>query len=258
VLDLNGDVIDALPGLYGAPAFLAELKKSEQAALAAGNLQGADRQTFLQSYHITALDRINQRWANDVLASGTAPIRTNAMARQERHPAAVAAMPLAVSKSMVERPLLRALVPRREALERSMDEELWTRMAALHTNDVVLDANSFALIRAQRPFGDRTERMEQHLLGLERWMKPLLAELKKSIAMDTVRNEYLFHSRIHEWLAAPGSAMTVEALNSRVYDELFLTPESDPWLGLAPLNTFSGLANGGVFETSKIQTPKSN
>ena len=43
-------------------------------------------------------------------------------------------------------------------------------------------------------------------------------------------------------------SFTVDSLNSRVYAELFLTPESDPWLGLAPRNQFSALENGGLVE----------
>jgi hypothetical protein len=31
-----------------------------------------------------------------------------------------------------------------------------------------------------------------------------------------------------------------------VYAELFLTPKSDPWLGLVPPGAFSGIENDGV------------
>ena len=33
-----------------------------------------------------------------------------------------------------------------------------------------------------------------------------MQNLQRSIAEDTVRNEYLFHAKIHEWLAAPGTS----------------------------------------------------
>ena len=38
----------------------------------------------------------------------------------------------------------------------------------------------------------------------------------------------------------------LEALNDRVYAELFLTPKSDPWLGLVAPNTYTALPNDGV------------
>ena len=41
-------------------------------------------------------------------------------------------------------------------------------------------------------------------------------------------------------------ASDVNALNERVYAELFLTPSSDPWLGLLPPDTYTALENDGV------------
>jgi hypothetical protein len=162
------------------------------------------------------------------------------------HPVAAAAMPLAISKSAGERPMLQALVPARVNLERTMTDELWMKVAALHSEDAVLDANSLALIRAKtRPAGEAM-RLALSKRIVEDPMLKTIQNLQRSIAEDTVRNEYTFHARIHEWLATPGAKRDVEALNSRVYAELFLTPDSDPWLGLAPENTFSALENGGL------------
>jgi hypothetical protein len=38
----------------------------------------------------------------------------------------------------------------------------------------------------------------------------------------------------------------VDRLNERVYAELFLTPSSDPWLGLAPRDAYSALDGDGI------------
>ena len=40
----------------------------------------------------------------------------------------------------------------------------------------------------------------------------------------------------------------VNTLNKRVYAELFLTPDSDPWLGLVPADTYSALQDDGMSE----------
>ena len=79
-------------------------------------------------------------------------------------------------------------------------------------------------------------------------MLRLFVSLESSIALDTVKNEYRFHRKIHEWLASANYRPDVEMLNERVYAELFLTPSSDPWLGLAPENVYTALPNGGVVE----------
>ena len=64
------------------------------------------------------------------------------------------------------------------------------------------------------------------------------------MALDTVRNEYLLHTRLHAWFADAPPAW--ETLNQRVYAELFLTPRTDDWLGLYGPDTYTGLENGGV------------
>ena len=37
----------------------------------------------------------------------------------------------------------------------------------------------------------------------------------------------------------------------RVYSELFLTPKSDPWLGLVPPGVYSGIENDGIVSPPK-------
>ena len=71
-----------------------------------------------------------------------------------------------------------------------------------------------------------------------------IAGLQNSIAQDTQRNEYDFHARIHRWFAA-GEVRDLQSFNQRVYTELFLTPPSDPWLGLAPADAFPAIEGGG-------------
>ena len=62
-------------------------------------------------------------------------------------------------------------------------------------------------------------------------------------------------SGVAAWLAgtAKGTdadlAKDVTALNERVYAELFLTPSSDPWLGLLPPDTYTALEEDGVCRT---------
>jgi hypothetical protein len=72
-----------------------------------------------------------------------------------------------------------------------------------------------------------------------------IVNLQNSIAQDTLRNEYDFHRQIHQWFA-DGAVRDLESFNQRVYAQLFLTPRSDPWLGLAPADTFSAIQAGGL------------
>jgi hypothetical protein len=74
----------------------------------------------------------------------------------------------------------------------------------------------------------------------------MVRALESSVALDTVKNEYRLHREIHRWLSDASDQPDVETLNERVYAELFLTPSSDPWLGLAPADVYTALPNGGV------------
>ena len=40
--------------------------------------------------------------------------------------------------------------------------------------------------------------------------------------------------------------MNLDAFNEKVYAELFLSPKSDPWLGLFSDDTYTALEGGGV------------
>ncbi len=77
----------------------------------------------------------------------------------------------------------------------------------------------------------------------------MIDNFERSIALDTVRNEYLLHRRIHAWYAAGQVADAPGDLNERVYAELFLAPLSDPWLGLLPPETYAALADNGVLQS---------
>jgi hypothetical protein len=70
------------------------------------------------------------------------------------------------------------------------------------------------------------------------------------MALDTVRNEYLLRPVLLRWLIDAAGAVEVEGLNRRVYAELFLTPDTDPWLGLVEPGIYTALANDGVMRSN--------
>jgi hypothetical protein len=72
----------------------------------------------------------------------------------------------------------------------------------------------------------------------------MISALCKSIYEDEAIN-HQFHQTLHRWLAE-NPAVSLHDLNERVYSELFLTPSSDPWLGLVNQDAYTGLMNGGL------------
>lgn len=108
-----------------------------------------------------------------------------------------------------------------------------------------LSAESVRLIANKQPTAERAGRLTVSKFSIEAPVLRALAPLQQRIDQDTALNETTLHRQIHQWFA-DGAVGGFDALNTRVYSELFLTPRSDPWLGLAPPEAFSALENDGL------------
>jgi hypothetical protein len=246
ILDREGRPVDALPGLYGPQAFLRELARAEQAELIYRAARTEEeRLTLLRAYHATRLREINAGWETDI-----AKLKISSPSRDIPKPDSVKSIPIpaevaaraAITKMIVmERPLLRGISSQPKTLDPKEEDSTWVKIGSLHAEDARLDAGSKSLVRSKNPglYGaaDNTARD-----ALDRAM----SNLERSIAEDTTRNEYVFHAKIHEWLATGAMATDVNKLNDRVYAELFLTPGSDPWLGLFPRDSYTAIENDGI------------
>ncbi|MCA9220692.1 MAG: hypothetical protein KDA71_10215 [Planctomycetales bacterium] len=286
ILTADGQCVECLPGLYGPPKFLALLQSAESLAQACQNVPESERAELLRLHHVAQRDAIVANWAADLAAINEslssypgdsavsqAPSQraeatsANNVARADngrpQAPNAEAASRLAVPKSFAEAPLLRAVtlnqqvdtqqqfVARVETLVSRTDEAVWQQIAARHANDAVLDAASVAMIRRQNPLAAQAMRLAVTKARVEDPVLRLVRGLQSSIALDTVRNEYMLHRQVHDWFAQQTAPADVFALNERVYAELFLTPSSDPWLGLLQPDTYTALQNNGLVLSSE-------
>lgn len=263
VLTSEGEIIDGLPGLYGPAAFFNHLNELLAVSSRVEPMEQQERAEFLKSYHQAALGQLDQRWAADYqaaakllgqpAAANLADIKaalsrglnppTQAAQVEAAPPAAAKAVKVAIPKMVLERPLVNAAVPTDPVAV--SDDRLWQVIAELHAKDAKLDAASLALIRSENPTAARAGARSFGKSRVEDPVLRMVRSLEGSIAVDTVRNEYQLHRQIHQWLGA-GETSAIEPFNERVYAQLFLTPSSDPWLGLAPADAYSALPNAGV------------
>jgi hypothetical protein len=165
-------------------------------------------------------------------------------------PSAERAGYVAVSKNGIERPLLKSARPgaalqQEELKADNINDGVWMRIAALHAQDAALDERSRGLIRSKSPTAAQASLLAVDKAKVEDPLIRSLRNLERSISEDTIKNEYLLHSKIHQWLAQETSP-DLDRFNARVYSELFLTPDSDPWLGLVPPDVYSALDNDGL------------
>ncbi len=224
ILDSNGRLVDALPGLYGPAAFLHLLREAGDQARALASASGEPFLSGLRKYHRMRLSAQRQELEADIHQAGIVESEAAGGAK----PAAIAASRLAVSKSTVEIPLLKALLP----VDGDVETAMIARLAGLHPEASHLDAASRRVLIAK---GGAWVNGDEGAIG----------RFEAKIAEDTVRNEYLFHNQIHSWLARQRETADLEGFNARVYARLFLTPASDPWLGLGPQEVFSVLTPAG-------------
>lgn len=249
VIDAEGRPFDALPGLYGPQAFLRELKLIEAAFEKISKTDGPQRPSALVRYHQSRIQATQEQWQRDLaelkIDAGT-PRRAipNAAQPLRGRPDAARAGERAIPKQIVERPLLQAMaLTPTAALRRVTTDDVWFQLGRLHEKDAVLDQSSIALIRRQNGYTS-ADLLLCYVSPDESRLTAMITGFQSAMSADAVRNEYEFRRRIHEWLVeAPD--VQLESLNERVYAELFLTPRSDPWLGLEAPETYTALENGG-------------
>jgi hypothetical protein len=259
VLDADGRILDALPGLYGAQAFLTGLQQAETIVNRCATSPPSERDHILHDYHCTRVVALESDWSRDLAAVRVSTDATKSLSQptalSSGPPSAAVASRSTLSKTQIERPLLRSVFPDRTPthaqLESATDDSTWASIAALHSDQARLDQASRALLLAKAPSALTAGRLTASKIIVENPVLRQIRNLERSISEDTVRNEYLFHTKIHEWLATEPAAPNLDAFNSKVYAELFLTPDSDPWLGLAQPDVCTALENNGLVSNAR-------
>ena len=260
VLTATGQPLDVLPGLYVPSDFMAWLGRVQ--TLAADYQSAEDqaaRSAKLRQYHLQRHQAIRENWKNDI--AQVAPELLEHRGRLEyafdKHGNTTGYGGLvyvdvfdaghrARSKARPEIPILLAMRVHPHKTDRMVTGKLWQRLAEMKRADVKLDPQSIELMRQMNPTALQAGNFAVTKSASEDPIARVVRSFQDSMALDTVRNEYLLHRQIHLWFLDKETPTNVNQLNERVYAELFLTPSSDPWLGLAPPDVFTALQDGGL------------
>jgi hypothetical protein len=229
VLDADGQVIEALPGLYSPQAFAAQLSQIETLFGRYQKLPDSGKLAFLQTYHQEQLSQLQKRWAAELKLAG---LKTPPRLLELTATDAITAGRIALSKSRVELPIvpLQAAQTNQTQLAQITDEAAWKKLA--QRIPAQLDATSLALMQTK--------------LSPQTKLSAAAQDFQQNMALDTARNEYRLHSQIHQWFMRSDRTQDMTALNQWVYADLFLTPANDPWLGLKPAGAFAAIEQDGL------------
>ena len=213
ILDSQGRVIDALPGLYRPSDFLSELTKTADAIAALPREDSA----ALAAYQASTEQRLRVDWSSDL--------------------------------DKVSQPPAYGRFPTVAQLQALTTDQTWQALAALPNHQVQLDDNAFRLIANKAPSAATAAPLAVSKSFVETPLVRSIRIFDGNIALDSVRNNYLFRTQILQYLAtAPARALSLTQVNNWVYTTIFLTPPSDPWFGLAPADAYAAIDHDGKTE----------
>lgn len=236
ILDSDGQLIDAIPGLYGPYAFKRDLESAETLFKSLAGKAARERTAVLYNYYTERMTAISLAWQADTKQFGDR-ISPRLRNPQTRDLDALSVGPAAVTKMSVERPAVRAITSASDALGRLTDEEAWKLIARRHGENSILDEFSMALMQ------------QQNRSLTDAQLSRLIIRFQESIGLDTVRNEYMLRPTLYGWLTKDAMRADLDKFNEQVYAMLFLTPRADPWLGLLSPDIYTAIDNGGVISS---------
>lgn len=284
LLDSQGRPLDVLPGLYAPGAFSRWLDQGASLYKDVAGKSETERAEILKAWHRHEVERIwtDYAKANNLQMRRVArqaskvavpedqmiswvdynvqqSLEFNPLMREPASPGfnpyvrirASAIAGLTASKMAVEVPIMDATrlyssePSSRPVVGRGGDGfDAYIRM---FLEDGKLDSNSVKLIQSQIPDAKASTVRE---VSAPAGPESVIMAFEDQMASDTARNELNMHVPIHAAFVSGQQGDFLE-LNRHIYDRLFKTPATDPWLGLEQRDVFTGLPNGGVIEAEK-------
>ena len=230
ITDENGNLLDALPGLYSPTRFSGWLIETDKNFQTWRKTPRQQTSSLVRFWHRQQFGSLSYMWRAELeKAKAEISLETG------KPPTALEAGRLTMTKIETEESVLKRITTGIETLKENTDLNEWKKMAAFAREKVEFDQNTRNFIRRQ---------LKETTADSPR-LKVLLENLRTAVALDSLRNECLMRSKLHEWFAR-GEAVDFKAFNDRVYAELFKTPNSDLWLGLYQPEIYSALDDDGM------------
>ncbi len=228
ILSENGDVIDALPGLYSPNEFLRYLTQAKELSKTFGKDEKTNELALLR-YRAAKSTEIKLKRDNAIKAENVKLVES----KESFMPMEIA--PRAMTKMVTEVSTLAGISDDFSKFSPSFDFTDWKKLSKTYAPDTKLDEKSIAFIRRQNLELSKEE------------FSNLIANTENYVAMDTTQNEFVFHTQLYSWLNGE-TVKDLEKFNAKIYDRIFKTPSSDKWLGLYQTDIYTALDGGGIIK----------
>ena len=212
ILDSDGHVIDALPGLYGPAAFMRLLAQPEEVFRERVRPEDSRVVANHLPYPRARLNAINVAWYLDIQKTGgkIPDGRFVVSVNDAGTPTAIEAAPYAMTKVVTEANILKSITEAPASLGTLTDQDTWNKIAQLHLADAQLDARSLGLIKRQTQNALSADGSGKNK---DKTFAALVQRLQQNIALDTVRNEYVLHTKLYGWFLADKDRSDLDKLN---------------------------------------------
>jgi len=211
--------------MYAPQRFLQCLNEAEKAITATRELSALERTKRLETYRSDIAARLHREWEADLKLWAKTP-QNPAVDEALLSSLAVGTAPAIIS-----------------------EDTFWTQLGSTHPELGKIDDVTRTTVLAFKTPAAVAGRLAMTKARIEIPGMRMVRNLEESLAVDTLRNEYQFRPAILNWLQTQaGLRRSLASLNQRVYAQLFLTPQEDPWLGLALPDVYSAIPNGGLVQ----------
>ena len=240
IIDDDGRIIEALPGLYSPKAFLIYLNQAKQVNDALDGKLASQQDIAVMRYRRLSYERISDKRS---LAIATSKINLNSddSTTVSLLPAWGASFVAATKTIVVDEMSLLRVSDNFYHYEPRIDFSEWQKLADIYSPTPVIDNASTAFIRRQTAKTGLSETEFQKMVG----------RLRSFVGLDTTRNDLLYHPLLYSQLFSLATEKgtkrpDLEEFNSWVYSEVFKTPDSDKWLGLYSTDVYTALDGNGL------------
>lgn len=228
LLDKDGKILDALPGLYGPEYFRKWLQQFSD-PLAMANIKDVQKQKLETLKDPLLKEALEKEEWNDLVDENSLPAGSPV--------AALKASEISAAKVALERPLYNSLKgAEKTGIKKSprVNIQTFPGYAAYGFVWETVSKETINLIASKKHYSEEE-------------LKSTISDLSDNLSKESVRNDVKLHATILQWLNDKSDISKKEFVEN-VYSKLFLTPLNDAKMGLYDRSIFSGLTEDGFIE----------
>jgi len=241
MMNSEGEIIDALPGLYG-PAFFQNWLNT----IGLRQMESKTNPQWQKNYYSDYSKNLDtlKKITSAISFADTSIAKVSELLPRPISESYLSSMQ-SVRKSIIEIPILSKLQPSAylniaERNEQVKEIELQMLAQLLKLGYEIEDVRNRSVFQPMIPLIMQVKKKQT-----PEELTEAVEKVIKELTTENIRNEVLYHTRILEWLKDESLRKDMNAFINKSYKELFLTPLDDKKMGMYNPELFYGLTDDG-------------